>query len=125
MSQTESFFESPKAKELAVEIAQRLDANNQLSLINEYRKQGIDPEMITFALNQARYKQRGMNKFGERALEMLFTEAGLEQATRQEVASWHASRFKEAAVSSVTDLGAGIGSVALFFAITGLVVSTF
>ena len=123
MSQTESFFESPKAKELAVEIAQRLDANNQLSLINEYRKQGIDPEMITFALNQARYKQRGMVKFGERALEMLFTEAGLEQATRQEVASWHASRFKEAAVSSVTDLGAGIGSDAMGFANAGLEVT--
>lgn len=118
-----SFFESPKAKELAVEIAQRLDANNQLSLINEYRKQGIDPEMITFALNQARYKQRGAVKFGERALEMLFTEAGLEQATRQEVADWHAGRFKEAAVSSVTDLGAGIGSDAMGFAKAGLEVT--
>ncbi|HEY7853622.1 MAG TPA: SAM-dependent methyltransferase [Aquiluna sp.] len=123
MSQTESFFESPKAKELAVEIAKRLDANNQLSLINEYRKLGIDPEMITFALNQARYKQRGIVKFGERASEMLFTEAGLEQATRQQVAAWHASRFNEASIASVTDLGAGIGSDAIGFADAGLEVT--
>ena len=115
MSQNQSFFQSPKASELALEIAQKLNANNQLSLIDSYRKAGFENDLVTFALNQARYKQRARPKFGERAMHMLFTEPGLEQATRSAVAAWHAARFKEKGISSVTDLGAGIGSDSIGF----------
>ena len=100
---------------MALEIAQKLNSSNQLALIESYRKAGFENDLVTFALNQARYKQRGKAKFGEQALQMLFTEPGLEQATRSAVASWHASRFKDCGISSVTDLGAGIGSDALAF----------
>jgi hypothetical protein len=47
---------------------------------------------------------------------MLFTEAGLEQATRLQVAAQHAGRFKRAGISWVADLGCGIGADALAIA---------
>jgi len=51
---------------------------------------------------------------------MLFTRAGLEQATRLEVAARHAGRFRDAGVQRVADLGCGIGGDALGMAGLGL-----
>jgi len=51
---------------------------------------------------------------------MFFTRAGLEQATRPEVADYHASRFLAAGVRRIVDLGCGIGSDSLAFARAGL-----
>src|SRR4030095_16970744 len=53
-------------------------------------------------------------------LEMFFTRAGLEQATRPEVADHHARRFLQAGVRRVIDLGCGIGSDSMAFARAGL-----
>ena len=108
---------------MALEIAQKLNAGNQLSLIDSYRKAGFENDLVTFALNQARYKQRARQKFGEQAMQLLFTEPGLEQATRSQVAAWHATRFKANGIASITDLGAGIGSDSLGFLIAGLAVT--
>jgi SAM-dependent methyltransferase len=47
---------------------------------------------------------------------MLFTEAGLEQATRLRVAALHAGRFVEASLDRVVDLGCGIGGDAMAMA---------
>jgi hypothetical protein len=44
---------------------------------------------------------------------MLFTPAGLEQATRAPVAALHARRFAEAGCGMVADLGCGIGAESL------------
>jgi hypothetical protein len=41
---------------------------------------------------------------------MLFTEAGLEQATRLPVAALHAGRFARAGLTRIADLGSGIGA---------------
>ncbi len=123
MHENQSFFQSPKASELALEIAQKLNSSNRLSLIDGYRKLGHENELVTFAINQARYKQRAKPKFGDRAMQMLFTEPGLEQATRSAVAAWHAARFKESGIASVTDLGAGIGSDSIGFLEAGLAVT--
>src|ERR671928_981573 len=41
---------------------------------------------------------------------MLFTPAGLEQATRLQVAARHAQRFASAGVERVADLGCGVGA---------------
>ena len=122
MKSSPSFYNSPEALELVGELTQLLSRNNELALINQYRKRGVDHELLTFALNQARLRQRAINKFPERAAQMLFTEPGLEQATRSEVANWHAKKFLEAKITSVTDLGAGIGSDSIAFAQGGLVV---
>jgi hypothetical protein len=47
---------------------------------------------------------------------MLFTEAGLEQATRLRVAALHAGRFRNADLARVADLGCGIGADAMAMA---------
>ena len=51
---------------------------------------------------------------------MLFTRAGLEQATRLPVAARHAARFRDAGFTRVADLGCGIGGDALGLAALGL-----
>ena len=52
---------------------------------------------------------------------MFFTRAGLEQATRPEVADHHASRFLRAGVHKVVDLACGrIGSDSIAFVRAGL-----
>jgi hypothetical protein len=121
---TTSFFQSPAAISLATELMQKLEKNNQLSLINDYRKSGVDPELLRFALNQAALKQRGAQKFEELATDLMFTEAGLEQATRLEVANWHARKFASAGITSITDLGAGIGADSIAFCQAGLITTS-
>jgi hypothetical protein len=78
------------------------------------------PELAAAALTQAALRRQARAKFGEAALEMFFTRAGLEQATRPEIADHHASRFVTAGVRRVVDLGCGIGSDSMAFARAGL-----
>ncbi|WP_314302367.1 methyltransferase, partial [Kocuria palustris] len=59
-------------------------------------------------------------KFGEFAQHMLFTQDGLEQATRLSVSALHASRYVQAGVRRVADLGCGIGADAMTLASAGL-----
>ncbi len=80
----------------------------------------FSPELAATALTQATLRRQARTKFGEAAAEMFFTRAGLEQATRPEVADHHASRFVEAGVRRVLDLGCGIGSDSMAFARAGL-----
>jgi hypothetical protein len=80
----------------------------------------FSPEVAATALTQATLRRQARTKFGEAAAEMFFTRAGLEQATRPEVADHHASRFVEAGVRRVLDLGCGIGSDSMAFARAGL-----
>jgi hypothetical protein len=56
---------------------------------------------------------------------MLFTEAGLEQASRLKVAALHAGRFRAAGIKQVADLGCGIGAEAMALASLGLEVKAF
>ena len=78
------------------------------------------PELAAAALTQATLRRQAKAKFGEAAAQMFFTRAGLEQATRPEVADHHASRFLQAGVRKVIDLGCGIGSDSMAFARAGL-----
>lgn len=77
------------------------------------------PEVAAWALAQAGLRRQARTKFS-RAEEMLFTRAGLEQATREPVASWRAQRLVEAGIGRVVDLGCGIGADAMAFAAAGL-----
>jgi SAM-dependent methyltransferase len=77
-------------------------------------------ELAAAALTQAALRRQAKAKFGDAALEMFFTRAGLEQATRPEVADHHAQRFLQAEARRVVDLGCGIGSDSLAFARAGL-----
>ncbi|MCY7324519.1 MAG: class I SAM-dependent methyltransferase [Microbacteriaceae bacterium] len=85
-------------------------------MVSELRAAGHSPGMVAAVLNQSKLRAKAAGKFGSFAERMLFTEAGLEQATRLSVAALHAGRFRDAGLTSVADLGCGIGADALALA---------
>lgn len=87
------------------------------------RKDGHPAELVSAAVHQLRLRSRGEAKFGPFADSLFLTRAGLEQATRLPVAARHAQRFAGAGLSSVADLGCGIGADSLAFASLGLAVT--
>ena len=97
------------------------DEQTALSLGQRLRDDGLDPALVAAALTQSRLRSKARAKFGPFADGMLFTAAGLEQATRLDVAAHHARRFTAAGVAAVADLGCGIGGDAM--ALAGLDVS--
>lgn len=82
----------------------------------QLRREGHDPETVAAVLTQLRLRARAVQKFGPFTDHMLFTDDGLQQATRLSVAARHAQRFQDAGVSSVADLGCGLGADALAMA---------
>ncbi len=84
--------------------------------VAELRRAGHSPGLVAAVLTQSRLRARAASKFGPFAQRMLFTEAGLEQATRLSVAAQHASRFARAGLGWIADLGCGIGADALAIA---------
>jgi SAM-dependent methyltransferase len=80
--------------------------------------------LVSAAMTQARLRDRARGKLGADAGRMLFTAAGLEQATRGVVAAHHAARFAAhlpaAAQATVADLCCGIGSDLVALARAGL-----
>ncbi|QAY73201.1 SAM-dependent methyltransferase [Agromyces protaetiae] len=91
--------------------------------VADLRKQGHSPALVAAVLSQAKLRDKARAKFGEFASRMLFTEAGLEQATRLRVAALHAGRFSRAGIRHVADLGCGIGGDALALAAVDLEVT--
>jgi SAM-dependent methyltransferase len=87
------------------------------------RKAGHSPALVAAVLSQSKLRSRATAKFGPFAERMLFTEAGLEQATRLSVAAVHAGRFRDAGITRVADLGCGIGADALAMAAIDLEVT--
>ena len=81
------------------------DEDAALGLATSLRGQGLDPRLVAAAMTQSRLRARGRAKFGEFASMMLFTRAGLEQATRLAVAARHAQRYAAAGATHVADLG--------------------
>ncbi|WBU37719.1 class I SAM-dependent methyltransferase [Homoserinibacter sp. YIM 151385] len=88
--------------------------------VSRLRKAGHPPELVAAVLTQARLREKARAKFGDFAGRMLFTPAGLEQATRLRVASLHAGRYQRAGIGHVHDLGCGIGGDALALAALGI-----
>src|SRR5690625_3634416 len=86
------------------------EESHALKLGESMRKKGIDPELAAAVLTQSRLRAKAAAKFGELAAGMLFTPAGLEQATRLPVAAQHAQRYREADVRHTADLPCGIGA---------------
>ncbi len=88
--------------------------------VSRLRAAGHSPALVSAVVGQTSLRARAAAKFGEFAERMLFTKAGLEQATRLAVAARHAQRLRSAGITSVADLGCGIGGDALAFAGAGL-----
>jgi hypothetical protein len=96
-----------------------------LALVAKLRSDGNDPATVAAVLTQAKLRKRAQAKFGEFADQMLFTEAGLEQASRLKVAALHAGRFRSAGIKQVADLGCGIGAESMALASLGIDVMAF
>lgn len=92
-------------------------------VVADLRAAGHPGPLVAAVLSQSRLRARAGAKFGPFAERMLFTEAGLEQATRLSVAAHHAARFQRAGVTWVADLGCGIGADALAIAALDLEVT--
>lgn len=98
-------------------------AADVVKTVSELRKAGHSPTLVAAVLSQSKLRARAVAKFGPFAERMLFTEAGLEQATRLRVAALHAGRFFSAGLTSIADLGSGIGGDALAIAALDLAVT--
>ncbi|QOR45088.1 class I SAM-dependent methyltransferase [Trueperella pecoris] len=96
------------------------DSLSVLTLTERLTRDGYDRDLIAAALTQSRLRERGREKFGPFASRMLFTQDGLEQATRLSVGAFHAARLREAGATHVIDMGCGIGADSMAFAGLGL-----
>lgn len=97
-----------------------------VKLVAGLRAEGHSPALVAAVLTQAKLRAKAggpTGKFGEFAGRMLFTEAGLEQATRLPVAARHAARYRDAGIRHVADLGCGIGGDAMALSALGLAVT--
>ncbi|WP_099332446.1 class I SAM-dependent methyltransferase [Actinomyces minihominis] len=92
-------------------------------LSRRLRAEGYEPDLVASALTQQHLRARGEAKFGEDARRMLFTVAGVQQATRAVVADLHASRFARAGCRTVADITSGVGADSMAFARAGLEVT--
>lgn len=103
-----------------------LDAKaDVVKLVSSLRAEGYHPALVAAVLTQAKLRRRARKKFGDFTDGLLFTEAGLEQASRLQAAALHAGRFIGAKISEVADLGCGIGAESLAFAAVELNVKAF
>ena len=101
---------SPEGLRLLDSLPPWDNASDVVRLVSDLRKAGHPQGLVTAVLGQSRLRAKAVAKFGNFARRMLFTEAGLEQATRLNVAALHAGRFAAAGLNRVADLGSGIGS---------------
>jgi SAM-dependent methyltransferase len=107
---------SPEGLRLLDSLPAYSSTDDVVRSVAELRKAGHGPGLVAAVLNQSKLRARARAKFGPFADRMLFTEAGLEQATRLAVAAQHAGRFQRAGASWVVDLGCGIGADTLAIA---------
>ena len=106
---------SPEGQSLLAEVA--IDTKTDVvKTVSRLRALGHDAGLVAIVLTQAKLRARAKTKFGEFANSMFFTEDGLEQASRLQVAALHAGRFRTAGIKEVADLGCGIGAESLALA---------
>ncbi|WP_246497926.1 class I SAM-dependent methyltransferase [Natronoglycomyces albus] len=107
-------------EDLLAAASQALAAHGNRAAL-ELRKSVTDPQLVAQALTFAQLRQRAEGKFAPAdAKRLLFTRAGLEQATRAVVATRRAERFAQLGATRVADLGCGIGADAYAFARAGI-----
>src|SRR3954469_10077738 len=104
----------------ALDVAATLTDGDPLAAATTLRTTGVDADLAAAALTQAALRRKAVTKFGADAAALLFTRAGLEQATRAVVATKRAERLAVSGATSVADLGCGIGADAIAFARAGL-----
>jgi len=116
---------SPAGQALLAEVGPLDSKTDALKLVTGLRKTGHDPDLIANVLTQIKLRRKATEKFGEFAQTMIFTQAGLEQASRLQVAGIHAGRFRAAGLKHVADLGCGIGTESMAMASLDIRVTAF
>lgn len=116
---------SPEGHALLESIAPLDTKTDVVKVVSRLRKDGHDPELIATVLTQVKLRKQAKAKFGEFAQTMLFSQEGLEQASRLQVAAIHAGRFRQAGITKVADLGCGIGAESLALASLDIDVTAF
>ncbi len=111
---------TPEGLRLLDEVGPLSSVDDAARAVSRLRGAGHSPDLVSAVVGQARLRVRAATKFGPFADRMLFTRAGLEQATRLPIAARHAGRFRAAGIGSVADLGCGIGGDALGLAGLGI-----
>lgn len=112
----------PRASALLAALPE-YDERAALATGTRLREEGYDPALVAAVLTQSRLRARARVKFGDRASQLLLSPDGVEQATRWQLARRHADRFARAGVSTVWDLGCGLGGDALALAEAGVSVT--
>ena len=117
---------TPAARSLLAELASlppsELDGAPGLALASRLRR-SHDPGLVAAATTLVVLRQRARTKLGDDAPHLLLDRTGLEQATRSTVASHRAARLAASDVSTVADLGCGVGADLLALARAGLSVT--
>ncbi len=111
---------TPETLRLLDETLAPTSADDVLATVSRLRKASHPTARVHAVMNQLSLRGRAQEKFGNFAARMLFTKEGLEQATRLDVASHHAGRFRDAGITSLIDAGCGIGADSLAFAGLGI-----
>ena len=96
------------------------DERRAMAVSERLHREGLDPALVAAALTQSRLRAKAHAKFDAFAEGMLFTQAGLEQATRLAVGARHARRYVAAGCEHVADVTCGIGGDAMALAALGL-----
>jgi hypothetical protein len=107
---------SPEGQALLAEIGEIDSKADMVKIVSKLRGKGHPAELVATVLTQIKLRRRAKAKFGEFAERMFFTDEGLEQASRLKVAAIHAGRFRDQKLTSIADLGCGIGAETLAFA---------
>ncbi|MFM2373703.1 MAG: hypothetical protein RJA75_599 [Actinomycetota bacterium] len=107
---------SPEGQALLAEVGEIDSKADMVKIVSKLRGKGHPAELVATVLTQIKLRRRARAKFGEFADRMFFTDEGLEQASRLKVAAIHAGRFRDQKLSSIADLGCGIGAETLAFA---------
>mgnify|MGYP000057569839 FL=1 len=116
---------SPEGQALLAKIGPLEAKADVVKLVSGLRAEGHEAGLVAAVLTQAKLRRRAAAKFGPFADRMIFTEAGLEQASRLGVAALHANRFRQAGIDTVADLGCGIGAESMALASLDINVKAF
>jgi hypothetical protein len=116
---------SPQGQALLAEVGPIEAKSDVLKLVSGLRARGHEAALVAAVLTQAKLRRRAVAKFGPFADRMIFTEPGLEQASRLSVAALHTNRFRQAGITQVADLGCGIGAESLALASLDIEVKAF
>ncbi len=116
--------ESGPAQASAAESLER-SPGDPLAASTRLRQQlpALSPAKASAALEQATLRLLVRQRYGFEAGQLLLTRAGLEQATRPEIAAHRARLVRQSGARRVVDLTAGLGFDAAAFAAAGLEVT--